>query len=172
MQARPTLSRLSLPLAAFLLVTACGGDGLRNLDSDLAGPDEFSILPTRPITIPDTFALPPPTPGGTNRTDQTPNADAIAVLGGDPSAIRAGGIPAQDTALVAFAARQGTDPAIRQTLAQEDAAFRARAGGPSFNIFGSDRYYPAYARYALDAYRELARLRAAGVTVPTAPPLP
>jgi hypothetical protein len=174
MQARTTPSRLLAPLAALVLLAACGtgGDGLRNLDTDLAGPDEFSILPSRPIEIPDTLALPPPTPGGSNRTDQTPNADAIAVLGGDPAATRAGGIPAQDAALVAFAARQGTDPAIRATLAQEDAAFRARAGGLSFNPLGRDRYYPAYARFALDAYRELARLRAAGVVVPTAPPLP
>jgi hypothetical protein len=173
MQARTTPSRLLAPLAALVLLASCGagGSGLRNLDTDLAGPDEFSILPTRPIEIPETLALVPPTPGGANRTDQNPNADAIAALGGDPAATRAGGIPAQDAALVAFAARAGTDPDIRQTLAQEDAAFRARAGGPSFNLLGGDRYYPAYARFALDAYSELARLRAAGVSVPTAPPL-
>lgn len=173
MQARPISLRPLLVMLALAGLAACGagGDGLRNLDTELAGPDEFSVLPSRPITIPDTLALPPPTPGGANRTDQNPAAEAIAALGGNPAAARAGGIPAQDAALVAFAGRAGTDPAIRQTLAREDAAFRARAGGLSFNILGKDRYYPAYARFALDAYAELARLRAAGIDVPTAPPL-
>ena len=173
MQARPPLPRALLAPLALLALAACGADsdGLRNLDTELAGPDEFSVLPSRPITIPDTLALPPPTPGGANRTDQNPTAEAIAALGGNPAAARAGGIPAQDAALIAFAGRAGTDPAIRQTLAREDTALRARAGGLSFNILGKDRYYPAYARFALDAYAELARLRAAGIDVPTAPPL-
>lgn len=174
MLARLLLLRHLLAAGALAALAGCGagGDGLRNLDTELAGPDEFSVLPGRPLTMPDSRALPPPTPGGTNRTDQTPLADAIAALGGNPAAARAGGIPAQDAALVAFAARAGTDPAIRQTLAREDAAFRSRASsGPSFNILGKDRYYPAYARFALDAYAELERLRAAGIDVPTAPPL-
>jgi hypothetical protein len=173
MQAPIPLPRALLAPLVLLALSACGagGDGLRNLDSELAGPDEFSVLPGLPLTIPDSRALPPPTPGGANRTDQNPAAEAIAALGGNPAAVRAGGIPAQDAALVAFAGRAGTDPAIRQTLAQEDAALRARAGGLSFNILGKDRYYPAYARFALDAYAELARLRAAGIDVPTAPPL-
>jgi hypothetical protein len=168
-------SRSLLVILPALALAACGagGSGLRNLDAELAGPDEFSILPSQPIVIPDTLSLPPPTPGGANRTDQNPAADALVALGGSPAATRAGGIPAQDAALLAFASRNGTDPAIRQTLADEDAAFRARAGGGlSFNILGRDQYYPAYARSALDAYDELARLRAQGVSVPTAPPLP
>jgi hypothetical protein len=162
-----------LPLPLILVLAACGSgsDGLRNLDAELAGPDEFSVLPGRQLVMPDSIALPPPTPGGTNLADPNPRGDAVAALGGDPFALQAGGIPAQDTALLAFAARAGSDPAIRTTLAQEDAAFRTRAGGFSFNLFGTDRYFPAYARFALDAYAELARLRASGVNVPTAPPL-
>ena len=161
-------------LLTILALSACGAgsDGLRNLDTDLAGPDEFSVLPTLPIAMPATRDLPVPTPGGTNRTDRTPRADAVSALGGNPAALRAAGIPAQDAALVAHASRAGSDPAIRQTLAREDAAFRARAAsGASFNLLGRDRYFPAYSRFALDAYAELARLRAAGVAVPTAPPL-
>lgn len=169
------MQRQTIPLLfALLVLQACGagGDGLRNLDTELTGPDEFSVLPSLPMTIPATLDLPEPTPGGSNRTDRNPAADAVAALGGNPAAARAGGIPARDAALVAHAARAGSDPMIRQTLAREDAAFRARAAsGPSFNIFGRDRYFPAYARFALDAYAELARLRAAGVAVPTAPPL-
>jgi hypothetical protein len=163
------------PIAGLCLLTlaACGGvpDGLHNLDADLVGPDEFSVLPSLPLEIPASTALPPPTPGGTNRTDRNPTGEAIAALGGSPGALSAGGIPAGDQALVAFAARSGTDPAIRQTLATEDAAYRGRASlGGSFNLLGRDRYYPAYASQALDAYAELARFRAAGVVVPSAPP--
>jgi hypothetical protein len=167
--------RLLLVPFAVLALAACGagGDGLRNLDTELTGPDEFSVLPSQPLVMPDTITLPPPTPGGTNRTDQNPIGDAVAALGGDPGAVRAGGIPARDAALVAYASRAGTDPDIRQALAEEDAAFRARAAaGLSLNLLGNDQYYPAYARWVLDAYEELARLRAAGVTVPSAPPLP
>jgi hypothetical protein len=167
--------RVLRPLAGLCLITlaACGGggDGLHRLDNNLVGPDEFSVLPTLPIQIPETTALPPPTPGGTNRTDRNPVGDAVIALGGSPPAGLAGGIPAGDQALLAFAARNGTDPAIRQTLATEDAAFRQQAAfGGSFNILGQDRYYPAYGSQALDAYAELARFRAAGVIVPTAPP--
>lgn len=170
MQARLVLLALAL---AMLASCGAGGDGLRNLDTELTGPDEFSVLPSQPLVMPETIALPPPTPGGTNLTDQNPQADAVAALGGAPGALRAGGVPARDAALVAYAARDGVDPAIRQTLAEEDAAFRARAAaGLSLNLLGNDQYYPAYARWVLDAYEELARLRAAGVTVPSAPPLP
>ncbi len=168
-------ARLVLVPLVLVALSACGagGDGLRNLDTELTGPDEFSVLPSQPLVMPDTNALPPPTPGGSNLTDQNPQGDAVAALGGDPAALRAGGIPTRDAALVAYAGREGVDPAIRQSLAEEDAAFRARAaGGLSLNLLGNDQYYPAYARWVLDAYEELERLRAAGVSVPSAPPLP
>jgi hypothetical protein len=167
--------KLSLPLAGLclILLTACagGGDRLHRLDSGLVGPDDFSALPSLPIELPPSTALPPPTPGGSNRTDRNPAGEAIAALGGSPSAAFAGGLPTSDQALLAFAGRNGTDPAIRQTLASEDAALRNRATlGGSFNLLGNDRYFPAYASQALDAYAELARLRSTGVRVPSAPP--
>ena len=132
------------------------------------GPDEFSVLPTRPLTLPASLsALPAPTPGGANLTDPNPTGDAIAALGG--AATLAGGIPAGDAALVAQVSRHGTDPGIRRTLAAEDAGLRARAER------GSDqtraRYLRVYAGQALDAYAELLRFRNVGVQVPSAPPL-
>jgi hypothetical protein len=132
-----------------------------------SGPDEFTVLPTRPIEFPDNFsALPPPTPGGMNLTDPNPTGDAIAALGGTQS--NAGGIPVGDAALVAAASRSGTDPAIRQTLATEDAGVLRRATrGTGEN---RTRYLRAYAGQALDAYAELLRFRNVGVQVPSAPP--
>lgn len=158
--------------AMLLILTACaGGDrGLRDLRSNGGGPDEFQVLPVNPLILPnDVTNLPTPTPGGTNRTDPAPNADAVAALGGNPNALIPNGIPARDGALIAAASRNGVDPAIRQTLAAEDEAFRTRQS--RFGFFrGRDRYFQAYARQALDAYAELQRFRNAGVATPSAPP--
>jgi hypothetical protein len=159
-------------LIAVLGLTACGSQsGLRDMRDPSGGPDEFSIVPGAPLELPETLALPVPTPGGQNRTDATPNADAIAALGGAPTAAFAGGIPASDQALVAHAGRNGLEAGIRSVLAREDAAFRARRSRLTiFSFLGGDRYFRTYARQSLDAYAELDRFRAAGVQTPTAPP--
>lgn len=164
--------KLILCFGVILTLAACAGGnrGLRDLRSNNGGPDEFRVMPVQPLTLPDDLrSLPAPTPGGTNITDPTPNADAVAVLGGNPNALVAAGIPASDGPLVTAARRNGVDPAIRETLASEDAAFRNRQA--RFGIFGGrDRYFSAYSRQALDAYSELQRFRNAGVATPSAPP--
>ncbi len=158
-----------LALAGTMVLASCGGEtGLRRFQGT-GGPDEFSVQPSRPLEVPAVLDLPPP--GGSNRADVDPAGDAIALLGGSPAAAFAGGVPASDAALVAQASRNGTDPAIRATLAAEDAAYRGSGGiGGLFNLFGRDRYFQAYAGQALDAYAELARFRALGIAVPSAPP--
>lgn len=164
--------RLTLCFAMILALTACAGGnrGLRDLRSNSGGPDEFRVQPSAPLIMPTNLSnLPRPTPGGSNLSDPTPNADAVAALGGNPSALVPNGVPAGDAALVTAASRNGVDPTIRRTLAFEDAAFRARKS--NFSIFGGrDRYFTAYARQALDAYSELQRFRNAGVATPSAPP--
>lgn len=166
------MSRLLLCSVVVMALGACtGGDrGLRDLRSLGGGPDEFRVLPANPLVFPDDItALPAPTPGGTNLTDPTPAGDAVAVLGGNPTALSASGVPSGDRALISVATRNGVDPAIRQTLATEDAAMRNRQS--RFGLFrGRDRYFQAYARQALDAYAELQRFRNAGVATPSAPP--
>jgi len=160
-----------LAAATLTLLAACsGGGGLHSSSSNTGGPDEFGVLPTLPLEMPQSVAvLPAPTPGGSNLTDPDPAGDAVAALGGRRSAMSAGGIPAADG--VAAASRYGTDPAIRVTLAAEDATFRRnRARLGVLNLFNRDRYFSAYARYSLDAYAELARFRNLGVQVPSAPP--
>lgn len=159
-------------ICAVLLVSACGGrEGLRDMRTDTGGPDEFAVIPGAPLELPETLALPNPTPGGSNLTDANPIGNAIAALGGSQSAAFAGGIPAGDQALVAHASRNGVQADIRSVLADEDAAFRSRrARLNTFNPLGNDQYYRAYARQKLDAYAELERFRASGVQTPTAPP--
>lgn len=158
-------------LCAALLLSACAGSdrGLRDFQSG-EGPDEFGVIPQRTLSLPeDLSTLPRPTPGGANLTDPTPRADAIVALGGRPSAANAGGIPSGDAALVAAAGRNGVTPGIRQELAEADERFRDRRG--RLGLFSrGDRYFAAYAPFALDAYAELSRFRNLGVAVPSAPP--
>jgi hypothetical protein len=164
--------KLIFCFGVIVMLTACaGGDrGLRDLRSNGGGPDEFRVMPVGELVMPsDVMNLPAPTPGQSNRTDPTPSADAVAALGGNPNALIPNGIPASDGALVTAASRNGVDPAIRQTLASDDAAFRTRQSRFGF-IHGRDRYFSAYARQALDAYSELQRFRNAGVATPSAPP--
>ena len=165
-----TRTFLALGLAA-LLAACAGGDGVRRLEAPGDGPDEFAVMPVRPLVMPATNALPVPTPGGTNLADPNPLGDAVAALGGNPRGLLPGGIPAGDAALVAAASRNGVTPGVRALVAQEDAAFRASAGRfASGGLFGGDPYWRVYARQALDAYGELDRFRAAGIRVPPAPP--
>jgi hypothetical protein len=164
-------SRIAGALCAVLLLGACAErtPELFNIRSEDRTPDEFSILPSQPLILPeDLSALPPPTPGGPNRADRRPQAEAIAALGGNP----AGGAGA-DRALVAAVSRYGVQAGIREQLAAEDLAYR-RANDGLFleRLFNVNVYYDAYRPQSLDQYRELARLRRAGVRTVAAPPDP
>ena len=160
---------------ALVLLSACGTAGraphLMNLRASSDGPDEFAIVPPKPLTTPsDLAALPEPTPGGTNLTDPHPETDAIIALGGRPPAASGGGASA-DAGLVSYAARNGLTPDIRTTLASEDLRYRqAHQGRLLERLFRVTTYYEVYASFALGAYDELARWRAAGVATPSAPP--
>ncbi|AWB49911.1 DUF3035 domain-containing protein [Gemmobacter aquarius] len=165
---------LMVAMAAVLTLAACGrGDkapSLMNVRSTSQGPDEFAILPPKPLTLPtDLAALPEPTPGGPNLTDPTPEADAIAALGG--TLRPAGGVPASDGGLTSYAARFGIASDIRQTLAGEDLEWRRDNNGRILErLLNVNVYYKAYADMSLDQQAELWRWRQAGVRTPSAPP--
>lgn len=163
-------------LLASLVLSACASGNttpdLITLRSKSRSPDEFSILPTKPLTLPDDVtALPEPTPGGTNITDPTPEADAVAALGGNPEAVTPGQISAGSGALLAHATRFGRDANIRQTLAAEDLEYRRKHDGRLLErIFNVTVYFKAYGPMMLDQYAELERWRAAGAQTVGAPP--
>jgi hypothetical protein len=168
-----TPARMVLALTAAAMLAACGNDNdpiLMNLRPQGNGPDEFAILPPRPLQLPeDLAALPPPTPGGTNRTDPTPKEDAIVALGGNPQA--AGGIPAGDAGLVSYAARNGVSADIRSTLAAEDLEYRRDNNGRILErLFNVNVYFKAYSAQSLDQQAELAFWRQRGARTPSAPP--
>ncbi|MFY0595397.1 MAG: DUF3035 domain-containing protein [Cognatishimia sp.] len=157
-----------------LLVSACANErGIRVLSSDDAGPDEFSIIPTKPLSQPENYAsLPTPTPGGGNLTDQDPQNDAVVALGGRAQATPdTGTFASGDAALVSYAARNGSGGGIREQLAEDDEKVRGRFSRfTGWRLAKPDRYNEVYRFYHLNAYAELARWRAAGVKTPTAPP--
>ena len=156
-------------LAAVLALSACGDRPLRELSKPGEGPDEFRIVPGKPLEQPESYAeLPTPLATGANRTDQDPIGDAIVALGGRPSDPAT--VPARDTALAAQARRYGNTGDIRTVLAQEDDAFREGRGRLTWlRLPGVDRYVDVYEPQSLDASAELARWRRAGAATPSVP---
>lgn len=151
-----------------LTLAACGDGTLRNLNDSSGSPEEFDIVPNRPLESPANFAeLPAPTPGGANRADQQPLGDAVAALGGNPAALSAGSVPGSEAALVNAASRFGRSDGIRQTLAQEDAAFRARKSLFNWRLVPDNEYNRAYSAQSLDPYLWLDRVRRPGSDVAT-----
>ncbi|MEM1274283.1 MAG: DUF3035 domain-containing protein [Pseudomonadota bacterium] len=165
-----TAIRLLILGLSVLTVGACsrGEPRLLNLGRDGGpGPDEFAVLPTEPLEIPeDLTSLPTPNPGGPNRTDPDPEAQVAEALGGNVN--RAGGA---SVGFVSHVTRFGIEAEIRQTLAAEDLEFRQRNNGLLLErLFNVNLYHRAYEPVSLDQYAELARLRRLGVRTPSAPP--
>lgn len=163
-----------LALLTLTALAACSGRDitLRSFQDSSGGPEEFAVLPNRPLEQPASYNnLPAPTPGGANRTDLTPKSDAVAALGGRPAAMTPAGVAQGEGTLVSYASRKGRDPAIRQTLAEEDRDFRSRQSFlTKIRLFQVDRYYQAYRRQSLDAQKTARAWRRAGAPTPTAPP--
>jgi len=168
--------RVVISLIAALGLVGCGSYErditLRDVRSASPGPDEFSVLPSKTLQAPENYTtLPTPTPGQANLTDQNPRGDAVAALGGKAERLTPAGVPRNDGALVTYASRNGVDPSIRTSLAQNDEEFRRRKSRfTKFRLFKTDRYSEVYKRETLDPRREMKRYRSTGVRVPTAPP--
>ncbi len=170
--------RLAILMTVALgLTSACSGGQerditLKNIVSVQPGPDEFAVLPGKPLQQPENFTdLPTPTPGAANLTDQNPLADGVRAFGGNPARLENSGVPASDGALVRAASRNGVDPNVRAELAAQDEEFRRRKSRfTKLRIAKQDLYDDVYKRETLDPHRELNRYRAAGARTPTAPP--
>ncbi|WP_439521558.1 DUF3035 domain-containing protein [Marivita sp.] len=170
----------TLIILALVALTACGSrqdtadrdTNLRQLRNSSGAPEEFSIVPPKPLEAPETVSeLPQPTPGGSNRTDPTPLRDAVAVLGGSPSRLDPqAGIGAGDQALVARASRFGRQPGIREELAAADQTFRERRSLFNWRLVPQDTYNRIYRAQILDPYATLEAARRAGAQTPSAPP--
>lgn len=167
--------KMVLVLLTVAALSACSRNQeprLLNIKASTQGPDEFSILPSKPLQQPEDFAaLPAPTPGGANLADPSPNEDAIVALGGNPAVVSRGGIPSTDAGLVNHASRFGRSGGIRAQLAAEDLEFRRRKDGRVLErLFNVNVYFRAYSVQSLNQYAELERFRRLGVRTPAAPP--
>lgn len=161
-------------MAAGLAVAGCSNDPrLMNIRSGQDGPDEFAIIPTKPLSLPpDLNILPAPTPGGANITDPTPYGDAVAALGGNPQRVVDRGVGAADDGLVGYASRYGVQQDIRAELAQADVEWRAANSRRLLETLArTSVYMRAYRPMMLDANAELLRWRRAGARTPSAPPV-
>ncbi len=162
-----------LTLVIVLSLAACGENkGLRDLSDPAAGPEEFAIVPNKPLQTPDNYkTLPTPAPGQANLVDATPRQDAVAALGGNPALLADQGVPRSDSALIANASRYGVPGNIRATTSAEDADFRKRRGRfTNIRLFKTDRYVQVYKSQILDSRQTLDAARRAGVKTPSAPP--
>lgn len=136
------------------------------------GPDEFGIVPTRALELPDDLvSLPEPQPGTRNRTDPLPEHDAVAALGGQPDRLDSTRVGAGEGALLAAAERRGTASNIREVLAKEDEEFRDD-NGPLFleRLFKVDTYLKTYKDETLEARRANQLLRRKGIKTPSVSP--
>ncbi|XDA98631.1 DUF3035 domain-containing protein [Sulfitobacter sp. LCG007] len=165
---------MRLMLALFLTSLALGGcasKGLHDLRRTGDGPDEFLILPSKPLQTPESYAaLPTPTPGQGNLVDVQPLQDGLIAMGGRPQSALAP-VPATDAALVAAAGRYGAPANIRQVTAEEDADFRRRkARFTQYRIVPTDNYNAAYKSQALNQNATAEAWRRAGYRTPSFPP--
>lgn len=166
---------LLLALAATVSLSACArssNNGMLHLRSTGTGPDEFAILPTKPLVLPkDLNGLPTPTLGGTNLADPTPNLDATIALGGNARSFNQSGVPKSDLGMISTVSRYGVSANIRAELAVDDVEFRRTHRGKLLErLLGVSTYFSAYEPMTLNRYAELRRLRRAGIRTPAAPP--
>jgi len=168
------MSRGIVAIALLITLAGCsrGDPGLMNIKQPRSeGPDEFAIVPSKPLEMPADFAaLPAPTPGGSNLTDPTPEADVALALGGNPEVLTR---RSSDGALVAYSTRYGVDTSIRNRLAAEDDQYRRENRGRFLErLLQINTYYDAYEPMELDQYSELERMRRAGIRTSAVPPEP
>ena len=152
-------------------LAAC--DSAREANISKEGPDEFLVLPTKPLEVPEDLAnLPEPNANGQNLADQRPLEDAVIALGGRGERLTpSGSIRSDEQALFAAVTRFGITSNIREITAEEDEVYRRRNGERVLErVFNVDSYVRRYSRQTLDADLELLRLRQLGVRTPTAPP--
>jgi hypothetical protein len=172
---RGSQGKMVAALAGLLALGACASDNPKLMNIRSTTPDEFRILPTKPLEMPENYTdLPDPTPDGINLVDPQPQADAVAALGGNPDLVSpTGRIRAGEQGVISYASRYGVPADIRDTLAAEDLAWRKDHNGLLLErLFNVNVYFKSYKPMSLDQQLELERLRRLGVWTPTAPPDP
>jgi hypothetical protein len=158
---------LSIFVTLFL-IAACSSDDarLRDLYDVGTGPEEFAVLPSKPLIIPSNLQeLPVPDETVENLADPTPKRDLIEKLGGSIDETKS--VPKKHKDLLNYVSRAGVNSNIREELAEEDRKFLRRMGVlTSVKLFRVDRYNQIYRKMTLSAPKELERWRSLGVRTP------
>lgn len=131
-------------------------------------PDEFLVLPQRPLVLPeDLEALPEPDPAAGTLVEIDPFVEARRAAGGNGGGT---GATAADGAILAAARTVGRNPNIRQELAEETDA-KLRRGRGLLGFFDRFRLAPrkqtVFNDQKLDAIGELKKRQAQGVKTPS-----
>lgn len=170
-----TILKLALILAIGASLSACNrnsGNGrpLLNLRQSAIAPDEFLVVPQKPLETPASLAvLPTPDPGAKARVMIDFESNLLEALGGRP--MSDGAIPASDGAFVKAArAGSGTTDGIRDLLRAEDQAFRDDRAGRIERFAKKRKAVMIYDPMLLDPVAEAARMQALGVKIPAVPP--
>lgn len=158
--ASPRGAALALVLASVLLA-GCGDNSVqRTLGILRQGPDEFKVLPTRPLEIPESNVLPAPDPNAPARVVSDPLAMARDALG----VPKAGSATpsAAETALLDRLGAANPPVGIRETVEQD---LKAQADEETLLVHDILGVTEARIRAAslLVTSEEVERLRALGV---------
>jgi hypothetical protein len=149
-------------------IAACSSDDarLRDLYDVGTGPEEFAVLPSKPLIIPSNLReLPVPDETVENLADPTPKRDLIEKLGGSIDETKSA--PKKDRDLLNYVSRAGVNSNIREELAEEDRKFLRRMGVlTGVKLFRVDRYNQIYRKMTLSAPKELERWRSLGIRTP------
>lgn len=167
--------KIVMILAIGASLSACNRDGnsgrkLVNLRQSAVAPDEFLVVPQKPLETPaDLSSLPTPVPGAESRVTIDFEDNLLRALGGRPQS--GGSVPAADLALVnAARANSGATEGIREVMRAEDQAFREARAARIERLAKKRKAVTIYDPMLLDPISEVARLQALGVKTPAVPP--
>lgn len=155
----------SIAFFALVSLIAC------SKNSNSKGPDEFLVIPTKPLIMPDNYSnIPLPILGMINRVQYEPRKDILRAFGGNPNLSASKKIKSNEIALLRVTTRRGVDQNIRKKLQTEDLALRKSHPLKVLErIAGKSNKSIAYKGSVLDIELELKRLRKLGIPVTTRP---
>lgn len=170
-----TILKLAIVFAIGASLSACNrnsGNGrpLLNLRQSAIAPDEFLVVPQKPLETPaDLTSLPAPDPGAEARVTIDFEDNLLRALGGRP--LSGGAVPSSDSEFVSAArSNGGATPNIRAVMRAEDQAFREARSGRINRLAKKRKAVTIYDPMLLDPILEAARLQAQGVKIPAVPP--
>lgn len=173
-------------LLAVLALAGCSqiGDPIEAIGARRPAPDEFKVVPRKPLVVPPTLAqataLPTPDPGRPSPLEPDPAADAVAALTGTtatPRPTATTSISAGESALLSAADAASSNPEIRTQLESDRLAAETADANEPYEppslvelFFGKDEEEEALdPAIALDAIAESQRLQREGVAAPNDP---